>query len=62
MACLITGDMPNSKEFFCQARQIFAGIHIVQLTEEERQEPEPLSSKRVVKPGQQHLKVCGKEI
>ena len=29
MACLITGDMPNSKEFFCQARQIFAGIHIV---------------------------------
>ena len=24
--CLIIGDMPNSKEFFCQTRQIFAGI------------------------------------
>ena len=25
-ACLIIGDMPNSEEFFCQTRQIFAGI------------------------------------
>jgi hypothetical protein len=25
-ACLIIGDMPNSKEFFRQTRQIFAGI------------------------------------
>ena len=25
-ACLIIGDTPNSKEFFCQTRQIFAGI------------------------------------
>ncbi len=29
-ACLIIVNMPNSKEFFCQTRQIFAGIHIVQ--------------------------------
>ena len=25
-ACLIIGDMPNSEEFFCKTKQIFAGI------------------------------------